>query len=1017
MKKTISILLVSILLTNVYPLYSQVSLEGILPVKIVSPQVADFMRYNNSASVTKSSGRLDFTVNLASLSEQKFNIPISLSYNSSGFMPNKNSGIVGLNWILNAGGVITREINGIADDCENEKVPINGIKRTGMLALVKAPQNYSDEDILQLNNISTSASSIYFSSSNNHYINIEATSDIYHFNFLGYSGKFTIGADGNVKVISYNSGDFQVDLTDYNFDNERASYWHIDYGDGEFYVKNSTIKIIADDGYIYHFGGTNETLEYTYQCYDYGEPNRDGGYPITSFHLSKIITPDGDILNIEYEPYNPISIDFYNYFVDKSQHYVYSERRLEGKWYWVNGTEPCGFLGVHCPSNRKESRSFNQDRPYLTKIARIKRISGKNQTINFYYSKDANPLYKNRNDYSNCGSKLDSIVQKSNDNNFKKKINFVYRSVQNRLFLTELQIQDQKYSFDYYNLNDLPAVNNVIVDHWGFWNDQSTGSLIPNFTHDMYEFTYTDEKREAGSNVVVKKGMLREVTYPTGGKLTIDYERHSYEKRIETITNKKPSKPVLINKSGVAGGTRVKTLTFSDSTKNTVSSFNYTKGTLYNYPVYIKYLNRYQDNIVDYNSDVYTYVNSNTNYYSYQYDHVLYSEVKETMGDGAYTISVFTDYDTNPDIVSSPTNSPNYENNNLSNISNVYFKADDYAFQRGKLLREDNYNAAGTLIQRISNTYQNSYNGKVGVGISELSAFSNPVTKTLIASYKIPLYSYNLVEQTITTNGVEEKTKYSYNWQNLLVETIQYTSGDGWGGNPIITDYRYPSHYEPTSPYDEMCAANIINPVVFKQVIHRNGWQSERYNYGKFFGFIRNTPVYMPKNLQYQNSAGLDLIKEQYDYNIYDRNFGNYPVIKNLAYKYSDFDKTVYLWSYNGEYPVAEIKNATYDQVTNALDGLFLIYQIAIADEPSSAHLSAINNLRNTLPNAFVTTYTYKPFVGMTSTTDPRGITTYYEYDRFGRLQTIKIGEKDSGGNEKKRVLQTYDYHYYNSGQ
>ncbi|MCG8310277.1 MAG: RHS repeat protein [Cytophagales bacterium] len=54
--------------------------------------------------------------------------------------------------------------------------------------------------------------------------------------------------------------------------------------------------------------------------------------------------------------------------------------------------------------------------------------------------------------------------------------------------------------------------------------------------------------------------------------------------------------------------------------------------------------------------------------------------------------------------------------------------------------------------------------------------------------------------------------------------------------------------------------------------------------------------------------------------------------------------------------------------------------------------------------DAQMTTYTYDPLVGMTSRTDPSGITTYYEYDDFGRLRHAL----DSEGN----VVKQYHYHY-----
>ena len=63
-----------------------------------------------------------------------------------------------------------------------------------------------------------------------------------------------------------------------------------------------------------------------------------------------------------------------------------------------------------------------------------------------------------------------------------------------------------------------------------------------------------------------------------------------------------------------------------------------------------------------------------------------------------------------------------------------------------------------------------------------------------------------------------------------------------------------------------------------------------------------------------------------------------------------------------------------------------------------------IDELRLYPSDAQMTSYTYAPLIGMTSSDDIASHITYYLYDSFGRLNTLK----DQDGN----VIKTIQYHY-----
>lgn len=97
-----------------------------------------------------------------------------------------------------------------------------------------------------------------------------------------------------------------------------------------------------------------------------------------------------------------------------------------------------------------------------------------------------------------------------------------------------------------------------------------------------------------------------------------------------------------------------------------------------------------------------------------------------------------------------------------------------------------------------------------------------------------------------------------------------------------------------------------------------------------------------------------------------------------------------YLWGYNNTVPVAKTKGVNYSTLSGAYTN-------------ASANLTTMR-ASPALAKALVSTYVYKPLLGISSQTDPSGRTTTYEYDALGRL----IRTRDEQG----RILSQQQYHY-----
>lgn len=96
----------------------------------------------------------------------------------------------------------------------------------------------------------------------------------------------------------------------------------------------------------------------------------------------------------------------------------------------------------------------------------------------------------------------------------------------------------------------LPAFNQMLTDNWGYYNGKKYLSQINSQRFDaLYNYRQPD-------STYVKAEILEGITYPTGGRVGLEYELHRYSR----ISTQYPFG--IKQENGMAGGVRIKELFF-----------------------------------------------------------------------------------------------------------------------------------------------------------------------------------------------------------------------------------------------------------------------------------------------------------------------------------------------------------------------------------------------------------------------------------------------------------------------
>ncbi|NDI99430.1 RHS repeat protein [Flavobacterium sp. LaA7.5] len=1078
-------------------------------INIQSPNSASLGKFGDTP-VSLYTGTPNISVPLYSLEERGVKLDISLQYDATGVRVNDVPGWVGQNWALNAGGAITRTVKGLAPDELNFFLPgwqLNSplvgwgspILHGGILGgedpLIGSAypgghyrQTYQRGYFYNkqlLNTTSWSSSSTINdlvcrmgpgyhntfglnpeSSDRDWMMDLEP--DVFTFNFMGHTGKFFLGQDGQWKVMSDSNLKVEMDFTtDVGYpvpaydlpDTNSLPYI-------QFPRVIQRITLIDSNGIKYKFGFTNNSRELSFANIF----NQFPGY-LPTCHGTRIISSawyltgvydqfDNTLYEFIYErgPYIAHLYPTYNIksaLTDINNCTINPSRDFnQNEWHPTQWPRVMGQLILPCYLKTIRSNSgvtvdlsssISQALKYKkTDNTLFPSPSGTyygSQASNWYYQTVSTtdfitPVYNTPNQIIDIleelkWKKLDSITIKDNTSE-QIQINFKFNNIATqRLFLEEVDINNQKkYKFMYHAVEDMPNFLSTAIDHFGYY-DASKFLFYPltdcQQSINFWQNDYYNE-RETSSDYI-RYGTIDRVIYPTGGSSQYFFEPHSYSKEVD-----KNGSLITSPNNKIIGGLRIKKIIDRDLNGNeTIKEYEYknnlnsdiSSGNLLFKPIYYENFS-IEQGCPDGSTTTVNFAEASINplisMSNFSGTTVEYESVFEKTNGQGYVQYKFSNYSQYPNVSTI---------NPITSGYSAHITRTDRSFERGKLLEKKIYDNSNNLQKRVTLTYHSDNVLKVnGLNVIFFDYYNSAenldaiINTNLAGAYQI-YYSDKVLtqekEEVYTNSGVYTSLKkYSYkcypelpppgssslqNFGDIFLsrEYIQ-DSKSSYTNSGNLTTYSYPFDIS-SSVSTNMYNKRILPPMITKteQILGEEINEpyeaellfEEKIVYENFSHFNEdNNEVLIPVPKEIWYKKGNAISEKRFEYVDYD-NIGNL-----LEYKLHNGSPIICVWGYNGTKLIAKIENASYSSLTTTQSSLIN----AAKNASSITILDKLTQLRNGFPLAMVTSFTYRPLVGVTSITDPRGYTTYYEYDNQSRLKYIK----DKDGN----ILEEYEYNY-----
>ena len=967
---------------------------------IQSPN-ATAMARSGEIPVSFFTGTPNINIPIGQIKTGPITVNIDLDYNAEGCRLDQHPTWVGLNWSLNAGGVIRRQTNGEFD----EQIAYSG----------NLPSYLDLFPSLGLSNWNTIAGI--------NSIGKEIAPDEFNFTFNGISGSFIMNHLGEWVVRSK--------------DNLHLKVEHVvttDYYLGSF-TQNmprafTRFIITTDDGTKYVFGEQSNALEYSVGSRNTmiepwnnvvhpivppiaSNPNWFKEIQISAWNLYQIIAPTGNTVTFNYSRVWSLQQNIYSLICD-------------------NG-------------NFNTTGDISQASKFSVAGSCLENIVTDNNIVCTFIKSPSNELkwiYKEKpesHDGLNSGGafayyKLNNIQIRENNNVLVKNISFSYiEKPTERLKLKRvkfLSIQNSEVKSEYgieYNPKLLPIYNTGEEDHWGFyngknfWNGMSSQSNIGQMDELPFNLDAYYLSREPDATLMDAE-IIKKITYPSGGYSEFIFEPHQYSKLVNYDTTVSLSQ---FTTPQIAGGLRIKKVLTYDALGGTPLTKEYfyinnyigqgltSSGILAGKPSYYDRMVMGPNQVYSrFSSSALNYMNTTNG------NHITYTEVVEKSNEG-YTVYTFTNHD-NGYMDKPPFAQINPVTLSSSISKRIFGKLN---LERGLALKTQVYNNGKVLLRQESNTYNsdpNRYNSYVRSIQSGIGLLYVNLTAIPIYTFHPYLSAKTISEYSSDGGALSNTTSYTYDATYRFVRSITTPTSEG---NILKTRFKYPTDFTYVATglpaaneiYDisAMVARHIINVPVEKiesitkggteYLTHATMVQFEDSKVERIFDLGVSSPLAITGLFESSSTTTGFNYDSRYKEKVYISKYDTKGNILEMTPKNGPVIS--YVWAYNKSYPIAKVVNATNAVMNTAVGSTPLNNIAASYDNTQIALLTT--QLRTGLPNAQVSSYLYAPSIGMISETQPNGIVSSYTYDDFGRL----VLTKDNDSNPVTSTEYGYDHY------